>query len=167
MQENKVIDIVKGAILLEHKGKALYESVIHTTRIDGVKELFNMLIKEEEKHISILNKQNKRLMKDSSLNTSDLERTSSSVVDEVISDEIKNNVIKAGNESAVISAALEFEKNAAKYYSESALGAESDEEKELFQWLTRWKKGHMHMLAKLDEEIKEKIWFDNRFWPLD
>jgi len=25
----------------------------------------------------------------------------------------------------------------------------------------------MTMLAKLDNEIKEQIWYDNNFWPLD
>jgi hypothetical protein len=30
-----------------------------------------------------------------------------------------------------------------------------------------WEIGHVQMLARLDEEIRERIWYDNRFWPLD
>ena len=33
-------------------------------------------------------------------------------------------------------------------------------------WLADWEKSHMTMLAELDKEIKEKIWYDNSFWPL-
>ena len=51
---DKRLDIVKGAILLEYKGKALYESVTETTKIEGVKELFKMLVREEQKHIDLL-----------------------------------------------------------------------------------------------------------------
>jgi len=81
--------------------------------------------------------------------------------------EIVKSISGAGYEAAVISAALDFEKNAVKYYSEHAEAAESAEEKKLFSWLTDWEKNHMLMLARLDNELKEKIWYDNQFWPLD
>lgn len=67
----------------------------------------------------------------------------------------------------MISAALEFEKKAVKYYSESAAAAQFQGEKEIFSWLMEWEKSHLLMLAKLDDELKEKIWYDNQFWPLD
>ena len=54
MEENKTLDMVKKAILLEHRGKALYESVAQKTKVAPVKELFEMLVEEEEKHIDIL-----------------------------------------------------------------------------------------------------------------
>ena len=56
MIQNKKVDIVKEAILLEHKGKALYESVTKTAEVEGVRELFNMLVREEKNHIRILSK---------------------------------------------------------------------------------------------------------------
>jgi len=67
----------------------------------------------------------------------------------------------------VISAALEFEKRAVAYYSEQAEQAGSEAEKEVFGWLSRWEVTHMEMLAKVDDELKQDIWFDNQFWPLD
>jgi rubrerythrin len=67
----------------------------------------------------------------------------------------------------VISAAIEFEKKAVKYYSENSEKTASESEKKIFQWLAEWEKKHLHMLASIDKELKEKIWYDNRFWPLD
>jgi rubrerythrin len=164
---DKKLDIVKEALLLEHKGKALYESVAETTKIEGVKELFKMLVREEEKHIDLLTKQYSQIFKGRRPDVSDLEQDDATVSAEIISDEVVKEVHGAGYEAAVISTALEFEKNAVNFYSMQAEKAESEGERKLFRWLVRWEKTHMMMLAKLDNEIKEQIWYDNQFWPLD
>ncbi len=164
---DKKLDIVKGAILLEHKGKALYESVAETTKVEGVKELFKMLVGEEEKHIDLLTKQYSRILKGQKLDASELEQEDATVTATVFSDEVVKEVHGAGYEAAVISAALEFEKNAVNFYSDQAEKAESEGEQKLYGWLVRWEKTHMMMLAKLDNEIREQIWYDNQFWPLD
>ncbi len=164
---DKRLDIVKGAILLEHKGKALYESVTTTTEVEGVKELFKMLVREEEKHIDLLTRQYSLILKGQTLEAADLEQDDATVTAAIISDDVVKEVNGAGYEAAVISAALELEKNAVNFYSKQAEEAESEGEKHLYRWLTRWEKTHMMMLAKLDSEIRERIWYDNQFWPLD
>ena len=164
---DKRLDIVKGALLLEHKGKALYESVAETTKVVGIKELFKMLVREEEKHIDLLTKQYSRILKGDSPDASDLEKGDATVTAAIISNDVVKEVHGAGYEAAVISAALEFEKNAVNFYTKQAEKAESEGEKKLYRWLVRWEKTHMMMLAKLDNEIKEQIWYDNQFWPLD
>lgn len=164
---DKRLDIVKGALLLEHKGKALYESVAAATKIEGVKELFKMLVREEAKHIELLTKQYSRILKGESPDASELEKEDATVTAEIMSDDVVKEVHGAGYEAAVISAALEFEKNAVNFYSRQAEEAESEGEQKLFRWLVRWEKTHMMMLAKLDNELKEQIWYDNQFWPLD
>jgi len=167
MAEEKTLDILKGAVLLEHRGRALYRSVIDSSPSEGVRELFNTLYREEEKHIDILTKQFARISKGESFDISELTDEHASLLDAVVTEKIVKRVSGAGYEAAVIAAALEFEKNAVKFYSDRASSAESKEEKKLFKWLTEWEKGHMLMLARLDNELKEKIWYDNQFWPLD
>ena len=167
MGQDKRVDIVKEAILLEYKGKALYESVTKTASVEAVRELFNMLVREEESHIRILNKQYSNLVKGEDIDASELEKSDGTVTATIISDAVVKEIFGAGYEAAVISAALEFEKNAVKYYSEKAEKAKSEDERKLFQWFTKWEQTHMMMLAKLDNEIKEQIWYDNQFWPLD
>ncbi|MGD9344848.1 MAG: ferritin family protein [Candidatus Aminicenantes bacterium] len=164
---DKKLDIVKGAILLEYKGKALYESVAETSKIEGVKELFKMLVREEENHIDILTKQYSRILKGEKPDASDLEHDDATVTASIMSEDLVKEVHGAGYEAAVISAALEFEKNAVNFYSKQAEEADSEEEQKLYRWLVRWEKTHMMMLAKLDNDIKEQIWYDNQFWPLD
>jgi rubrerythrin len=167
MADNKKIDIIKGAILLEHRGKALYESVVKTTKNNAVKELFEFLFSEEEKHIGLLNRQFGFVSKNGAFDLSGEKPGDSDTADYVITKEIVAGIAGAGYEAAVISAALDFEKKAVRYYSEQADAAKSGVEKKLFAWFAGWEKGHMKMLAELETSIKEQIWYDNSFWPLD
>jgi rubrerythrin len=166
MSTLRAIDIIKGALLLEHKGKALYESVVKTTKIEEIKDLFDFLVKEEEKHIQTLEKQfsviSGKAQPIENFPIGELESTQ-----KIITEKISKDVFGAGYEAAVISAALELEKNAVYYYSKHQESAETEDEKKLYKWLADWEKNHMQMLANLDKEIKEQIWFDNNFWPLD
>jgi rubrerythrin len=141
--------------------------VTTTTEVEGVKELFKMLVREEEKHIDLLTRQYSLILKGQTLEAADLEQDDATVTATVISDDVVKEVHGASYEAAVISAALELEKNAVNFYSKQAEEAESEAEKHLYRWLTRWEKTHMMMLAELDSEIREQIWYDNQFWPLD
>jgi rubrerythrin len=168
MSKETRMNILKGALLLEYKGKALFDSVAGNTEIEEVKELFRILAHEEENHIAMLNKQLVRLIKGGKLDeTSSSEELPPSTAEAVLTQTIVDRVHGAGYEAAVISAALDFEKKAVKFYTEQSAVAETEEEKHLYEWLKRWETGHMQMLAEMDEGLKEKIWYDNQFWPLD
>ena len=166
MSEKKIIDIIKGAILLEYRGKALYESVVKTTEIEGVRGLFAFLGEEEERHIEILENQYLKLKKNEKITLADIKSDHYETSEEIISGNLIDEISGAGYEAAVIAAALEFEKNAVIYYSHHSESSNYNEEKKLYKWLAEWEKKHLAMLAELDKEIKEQIWFDNKFWPI-
>ncbi len=166
MAENNMLDIIKKAILLEHRGKALYESVAQKTEVAPVKELFEMLVEEEGKHIDILNKQFTLVANGKDFETGELDKVEDITAKTVLSQGVVNGISGAGYEAAVIAAALEFEKNAVKYYGDQETAASTTEEKKLFNWLVKWETEHMTMLAKIDDDLKEQIWYDNSFWPL-
>jgi len=166
MSENKTLDILKGAILLEHRGKSLYDSVFQSTQSSVVKELFKFLAEEEEKHINLLEKQYKKVIQNKGFDLDDSVLSDFHTSEMVLSDKIIKEVSGAGYEAAVIAAALGFEKNAVAYYSDHSAGAETPGEKKLYVWLAEWEKTHMNLLAELDKELKEQIWYDNSFWPM-
>lgn len=167
MSENKTVDILKKAIVLEHRGKALYQSVAPETDAWGVKELFVMLAEEEENHINILTRQLKSVVKGGGFDAAGLADTEDAAASKILTEKIAAGISGAGYEAAVIAAALEFEKNAVEFYSKQAESAQSKDEKKLFKWLADWEKGHMTMLAQIDRQLMEDIWYDNNFWPLD
>ncbi len=167
MKDQNKLDILKGAILLEHRGKALYESVVQSSASQAVKDLFVFLAKEEDKHIEVLASQFVLVKKGSPFKVEEVDLTSPPSHEDILTDKIITEVSGAGYEAAAISAALEFEKNAVAFYSQQESIAESNDEKKMFSWLTEWEKGHMEMLADLDNQLREQIWYDNQFWPLD
>lgn len=165
--KDKRLDIIKGAILLEHRGRALYETAVNKADDPGVKELFQMMMEEEAMHVVLLNKQYSLISKGEDFDSSGIEDMVKETADSVLTDNVTKAISASGFEAAVISSALELEKKAVEYYSDCEKKATSDDEKKLFNWLVKWEKEHMIMLAKLDNEIKEQVWYDNNFWPMD
>jgi rubrerythrin len=164
--ERSQIDILKGALLLEHKGRALYSSVAETTQVQPVKELFSTLVEEENKHIDFLSRQYSLVAEGGAFDLKGLPE-SSPAANHAFAGGIADKISGAGYEAAVISAAMEFEKNAVNYYSKQAAASTDEGEKGLYTWLAKWEASHLQMLADIDRELRDRIWNDNRFWPLD
>jgi rubrerythrin len=150
---------------LEYRGKALYDSVIQKTDSNTVKDLFTMLSNEEEQHLKILTDQFRRIAKGENFYLKDIDSIKPNYDEAILSKEIVGTISGAGYEAAVIAAAVDFEKKAVAFYSEQAEKAESDEEKKMYIWLAEWEKGHLELFVKVDKEMREQIWYDNKFWP--
>lgn len=165
MSENKIIDILKGAILLEHRGRSMYQSVVNHTGSGAVKELFSFLVKEEENHIKILEEQFRNVARNRGFDLGEIKQKDFISSHAVLTEKIVSDVSGAGYEGALIAAALDFEKRSVDYYTRHADEAAGDEEK-FYRWLATWETTHLSMLAELDKELKEQVWYDNRFWPI-
>jgi len=160
------IDILKEAILLERRGKAFYTTAARQTESEAARKIFEMMAAEEDEHINFLSKQfayyekNKAFMK-----VDDVADTDDATVMEILSEEIRKQINAAGFEAAAISAAMDFETRAVQIYSDRAESATDMNEKEMYQMLADWEKGHHFWLHKINEDLKEQVWYDNNFWP--
>lgn len=166
MKQNASLDILKQAILLERRGKAFYQKVAEKTESKSVRDVFETMAAEEQNHIDILSQQFKAYGKEKKFipgnyNDSDGSR----VALNVLTPEIKEKISAAGFEAAAISAAISMEEHAVKLYSESAETTSDPEAKALYEWLARWEREHLGLLLDIDKAVREKIWFDNQFWP--
>ena len=165
MEENTTLNILKQAILLERRGKAFYENIAEKTENKAVQEVFDMLAKEEQKHIQTLSEQFKAYRKDKNFLSGDFyEKDTSSVASKVLTQEIKEKISAAGFEAAAISAGIAMEERAIQLYSKSAQTVSDSEAKALYEWLATWERDHLNMLLDIDKALREKIWFDNQFW---
>ena len=166
MEESTTLDILKQAILLEQRGKAFYENIAEKTENKAVQEIFDMLATEEQKHIQTLSEQFKTYRKEKKFIPVGLhEQDSPSVASEVLTREIKEKISAAGFEAAAISAGIAMEERAIQLYTKSAQTASDPKAKALYEWLATWERDHLNMLLDIDKALKEKIWFDNQFWP--
>jgi len=166
MTDKKALDIIKGAILLEHKGRAFYETTARNTKSSAVREVFETMAAEEEKHIEILSKHYQSMVRDGKLSNIKYDEKPINVSTAVLTKKIRDEISAADYEAAAVAAAMAMEDNAVKFYSQQAASADNPLEKELFDWLANWEKTHLQFLSDLDNELKESVWYDNQFWPV-
>lgn len=166
MQMNKVEDILKKAILLEHKGRAFYQSIAKTTESAAVRSIFESMALEEEEHIRILTEQLKSYSQSGVFKNLELPEKADEVAASVLSEKVRTEISGAGYEAAAVSAAMNFEKQAVDYYQKRADETSDPEEKKMFGWLAGWEVTHMELLSEIDRELQEKVWYDQSFWPI-
>ena len=166
MSEDKTIEILKNAILLEKRGKAFYSKVSDQASGQAVKTFFEMMADEEDKHIQILTEQFKSYQQQLEFKGKNYSKNhTGDIYGKVLTGDLKKEISAAGYEAAAISAAMSMEKNAITLYSERAAEAQDPNEKALYEWLTRWEAQHLRFLSEIDKELTEQIWYDNNFWP--
>ena len=165
METEKAIDILKQAILLEKRGYSFYSTVAAQCKDEDVKNIFLAMANEETLHVKFLSEQFSHYDKTHSFLKVTVPEGTDDASDHILSDEVKAKISAAGFEAAAISAAVDFEKRAIEIYANRAAETEDPNEKELYTFLSDWEKTHLKILSDLDNELKEKVWFDNQFWP--
>ncbi len=167
MDTKTTTDILKEAILLEHRGRAFYTSVAAQTGCGAVRRIFTIIANEEQEHIRFLSDQFRHYQKHHSFMNleSHTGRPDDEVAAQVLSEEMKGQISAAGFEAAAISAAMDFESKAVELYSSRAEAATDENEKALYSMLADWERGHHQWLARIDKELREQVWYDNNFWP--
>jgi len=166
MENQKTLDILKMAILMEKRGFAFYTKVAEQATDPEIKDIFSTMAAEETTHVKFLSDQFLSLEKNQKFESVNLPAIAADrIANMILSEEVKQKINAAGFEAAAISAAIDMEKNAIEVYSQQAASSTDPNEQKLFSWLADWEKGHLKVLNDLDNELKEKIWFDNQFWP--
>ena len=121
---------------------------------------------EETKHVKFLSEQYIGYEKNQTFLKVDLpDLANEGFATLILTEEMKTKISSAGFEAAAISAAIDFEKKAVEVYSKQAETSNDPNEKALYSWLAEWEGGHLRILSDMDNELKEKIWNDNQFWP--
>ena len=167
MSDEKIIDILKNAILLEKRGFAFYDQVAKQTNCSAVKDFFEHMAQEETTHVDILSEQFKSFNTSKEFNIKlDKNKVDYQNSFKVLSKQIIDEITAASYEAAAICAAMNMEKNAIKLYSDRSIEATNQNEKELYKWLSEWEEEHLRDLSTLNSELQQKIWHDNNFWPM-
>ncbi len=166
MENSKITEALKIAILMEKRGQSFYSQVAKQTQSNEIRKIFETMANEELLHEKFLSDQFHQLSVNNKLTSVKLPKADADqLIGMVLTKNIKKEINAAGYEAAAISAAIDMESNAIRVYSEYAKKATDTHEKELFNWLADWERTHHKILIDMDNELKESIWFDNKFWP--
>ncbi|MBC7093488.1 ferritin family protein [Candidatus Bipolaricaulota bacterium] len=158
-------DILKGAILLERRGKAFYEGAIQATPNEAVREVFAILAGEEGRHIEILSKLYADLVRTGRFAPAAPADGPADIAGSVLNDAVRNEISAAGYEAAAIYAGMALEERSVAFYTEQANRATGEAQK-LYRWLADWERAHLDLLAALDDDLRRRVWHDRRFWPV-
>ncbi len=165
MNQNTTLEILKQGILLEKRGKVFYANAAENSKDPDVKSIFQIMTNEENEHIKFLEEQYVHFEKKGKFNfVPGIDQGTYSVTEKVITKTISDRVSAVSYEAAAISLAIDMENRAINVYSERAKNATDPDEKEFYQWLAEWERGHHKILFQLDQELREKVWMDNNFW---
>jgi rubrerythrin len=166
METQKALEILKMAILMEKRGYSFYAKVAEQTQDEDIRHIFLTMAEEETKHVKFLSEQYINYEKEHTFRKVDLpDLADEGFATLILTEEMKNKISSAGFEAAAISAAIDFEKRAIDVYAKQAELSVDPNEKALYSWLSDWEKGHLKILSDMDNQLKEKIWNDNQFWP--
>jgi rubrerythrin len=166
MSEDRTIEILKNAILLEKRGHAFYSKVAQQASSDPVQQFFTLMAEEETQHVKILSEQFKAYQAGKKFKSGAYtDQSAFKTASEILTNELKGQISAADFEAAAIAAAMSMEKNAIQTYSQRASESTDANEKALYGWLAKWETEHLNFLARLDKELTEKVWHDNNFWP--
>ncbi len=166
METQSTLDILKMAVLMEKRGVAFYTTVAEQSSDPEISNVFKTMAGEESIHVKFLSEQFLSFEKNQEFTCPNLpDQSADGIANMILSEEVKNKIAVAGFEAAAISAAIDMEKKAIEVYSKQAETATDPNEKILYNWLSDWEKGHLKILNDLDNDLKERIWYNNQFWP--
>ena len=125
------------------------------------------MAEEEDGHIAFLSRQFAEYEKSGQFAQNTIEKPADDAeAAMILSEQVKKEISAAGFEAAAISAAIDFENRAIEVYQGRANESADANERDMYQMLADWERTHFHLLHKLNEDLKEQIWYDNNFWPL-
>ncbi|WP_169728923.1 ferritin-like domain-containing protein [Desulfatirhabdium butyrativorans] len=160
------LGILKKAILLERRGKAFYSHVAQEAKTPSLREFFEGMAQEESQHEKILSEQFQAVQTTGHFTPGKTPHPNTDIaVSRVLTPEIGIRLAAAGFEAAAISASMAMEANAIAMYRQASLDATDPNEKELYEWLSEFEKGHYETLGKMDRALTEAAWNDADFWP--
>ena len=80
---------------------------------------------------------------------------------------LKKDIDGAWFDSAALHIGVMLEKRAMEHYQEQAQATKEAKVKSRFEWLADWEKGRLQRLMAMEKSMREEIWNETRFWPMD
>ncbi|MFO8034402.1 MAG: ferritin family protein [Candidatus Bipolaricaulota bacterium] len=159
-------DALKGAMLLEQRGQEFYKAAARESEVAEVSKMFQLLANEEAHHQRTLAKAYAELEETGDFSAPALEKAPADVTNNVLTPAVMSEVSAAGYEAAAVYAAMGLEERAIAYYQEQEKAATDDKERKLYNWLSDWEGRHLNALLAMEEDIRQRVWNDQHFWPL-
>lgn len=151
-------EVVEAAVEKEKKRKGFYERVAELSTSQDMKDLFQFLKEEEERHVAAFGQIRDKLPEETRPveYSEDMEAYMDSVIDDRLYSDIdsKEFAQKAINSKNVFRLAIGFEKDAILYFREF-LPYLTESDRKIVEELIEQEKGHIRKLSDMEKRTAE------------
>jgi rubrerythrin len=160
---------LKQALLNEVDGTEFYRMAAKSARHDAVRQMFQFLMQEEERHREAILEQMKRMAEGKPFR---MERGAASrkglakFRSPLITEDLLKVSRQVEGEVAALSIGMTLEKRAISQFSALLRKVEGDARAEkVFSDLVAWEQEHLDVLTRQYDQLREMYWEEARFWP--
>ena len=166
------LDVLRNAISMEIEGKEFFEAAAQKMKHPRAKEMFMSLVKQEQRHVDILQGELNRLSEGSgwaSLKEMMESRSSYPKISVFQDKAIKRFKMRPdAGELEVLNLGIEVEKKSMDYYRTAGNETADPKAKEIFNWLVGEEGGHLTILtAEYENRTKSGFYYDNMEFSLE
>ena len=163
----RVTEGLNKAIRAENEGHHFYKMAAMSTQDPKGKEVFQYLAEEEMEHFKFLKSQYRALIEtgkgDATLKLGTRKEFSGN--HPIFSEGIKNRIKSAHYEMTALSIGMQLELSAVNFYQGEADNAPDDVVKAFYKELATWEKGHLTMLQRQADSLRDDYWNEAGFSP--
>lgn len=154
----KVLESLAWGVSAEVKAYVFYKEAAKVTKNDEFRETLLKLAAEEKNHYRVLERQHHSLITSEQWVTYNdiLLKDGLPDIDEEMAGkhkEVIDQVRSAESELKILEIAYDLEKQANEVYSEAAGRATDPEEKNTFEYLAKFEKGHMQLIQQMIDAL--------------
>jgi rubrerythrin len=168
-KESAVFTGLKQALRNEIDGAEFYRMAAGSARRDAVRQMFQFLMEEEERHRAAIEDQMRRLAEGKGMK---LERSASAkkalakFKSPLLTDDLVKEGLRVEGEVAALSIGMTLEKRAiAQFIALRKTAAGDARAEKVFSDLVAWEQDHLDVLTRQYDQMREMFWEEARFWP--
>jgi rubrerythrin len=166
------IQILRDALEMEQQGKEFFERAAGLVKHETARNTFLGLVKQEERHVSILGGELARIQSGKAwASLSEMRQRSTGYPKISVFDDKEIRRIKIRPEAGeieVLEIGVKVEQKSIDYYKDAAARVSDEKAKEIFDWLVGEESGHLTILrAERDSRIGSGYYFDSAEFSLE
>ncbi|WP_448375009.1 ferritin-like domain-containing protein [Fervidobacterium sp.] len=165
----KVVGILRFALMREIEGREFYKDKVHKVTNKDIRELLEGLANMENDHVHFIENLMKKVQNNIEITVDDVEQAvvRSDFFEEREKSELVNGTLdQMANDLAILRMAYLIEEDFEKFYRQSAEKIADSEMKKILNVLASWEEGHKKALLEAYEEAMKNYWDKQGFEPL-
>ena len=168
-KKNAVMKGLKKALRNEIDGAEFYRMAAGSARRDSVRQMYQFLMEEEERHRAAIVDQMQRTAEGKGMKferAASAKKSLAKFKSPLLTDDLVKEGRQVEGEVAALSIGMTLEKRAiAQFIALRKTAAGDARAEKVFSDLIAWEQDHLDVLMRHYDQLREMFWEEARFWP--